>query len=470
MKDAKLLNILKTLSKDEFKDLRRFTQSNYFNTDPNLLLLYDALAKHLHPFNAKGLAKEVLFGKVFQGQAYNDAKWRNLLSKMTKLVEDYLCWLELERDDHLRRKLLIGSYEGRNIDFDEFKRKTEQLLSEMEALPYRDESYYLMKLELERRLYYSANSQGIVMADTMRASLSDLNAFYGLAKSKLLGELNSLQLSWGIVEDERDEKAGCDNLLVQLYSSIVTLYTTEQDEAYFSIKATLSANMHLLRPTEQKHLIKHLLDFVIRQVRVNAVKYLVEVLGIYKLAHAHDLLANNGVISNITFINIVSTAVRVGDFAWAEQFVAENIEKLELGSRWKVVSLGQGFLAFFRKSYHQTIDLLAELEFEDVRFRLLAKSLAVQSYFEVFLMDESYYQFLKYYLQSFEKYIHRHSEIGKSKSVGYIQFLRMVRQLAGAIHDQEFNVGFKQKLLKSLESQKLIVEREWLRDKITQKR
>jgi hypothetical protein len=51
MKNSKLASLLSKLSQKEFKEFGKFVKSSYFNTNSNIIKLYDLIAKYFPDFN-----------------------------------------------------------------------------------------------------------------------------------------------------------------------------------------------------------------------------------------------------------------------------------------------------------------------------------------------------------------------------------------------------------------------------------
>jgi hypothetical protein len=390
---------------------------------------------------------------------------------MTQLLEEYLVCLEWQQDKYLREKLLISAFERRNIDFEEFKKKTGVLIKELDNLPFRDEDYYFSKMEMQRKLYYQSNANGEIETDEIIESvIENLDSFYSLARLKITNEISALKDSKSAsVSKKQAEILDGNNSLLQIYSNIKKLYEQNGEIIYMHTKNLFVESIEMIRPSEQKFVIKFLLGFAIRQVRVDP-KYLREIFNLYKIAHENNLLVINGILTNATFINIVTTASRIGEFDWAELFVDKNQEKIESKTKNEIIALGRGFIAFYKWEFSNVIDLLSNLDFKDILYQLLAKSLSLQAYFELFLKNESYFAFIKTYSQAFEKYLSRNPEIGKKKLNSYISFIRFVKSLAGIIYHKELTEERRLMLLKELERKKEIVERNWLKSKIEENR
>jgi hypothetical protein len=115
MKASKLIALMKSLDAVEFKRLRLFLGSPFYNHDRHVADLYEYLAGHYPAFRSPRLRKETAYPCLFPEQPFDLNRMRKLMSALTGLVEKYLSVLEFERDSFRQKKLLAGAYGRRNL-------------------------------------------------------------------------------------------------------------------------------------------------------------------------------------------------------------------------------------------------------------------------------------------------------------------------------------------------------------------
>ena len=135
MQKSKLLNILRSLSKEEFIQFRKVLQSPFFVSNDIPLKFYDGIRRFYPAFESTLLTKERVFKKVYPDRPYNDAKMRASMLRLTQLLEEYLVWRQVKRNETLFQKKLIKAYSERSL-FDYYKKRRAQLIEKMEAKPY----------------------------------------------------------------------------------------------------------------------------------------------------------------------------------------------------------------------------------------------------------------------------------------------------------------------------------------------
>jgi len=118
MKETKLIDILRTLSEEELKELKKFVASPY-HRKRDLEELFSIL-RPFHPaYDDKKLTKEYVYGKLIPGKKFGDKKSDSLLTSLTSelflLCKDFLIQLEFEKNENFRRYFLLKQLRNRKL-------------------------------------------------------------------------------------------------------------------------------------------------------------------------------------------------------------------------------------------------------------------------------------------------------------------------------------------------------------------
>ncbi|MDQ3021861.1 MAG: hypothetical protein M3R36_15010 [Bacteroidota bacterium] len=90
MKDTKLIQTLKTFTKDENKNFVKFVASPYFNKGRNYIPLLNELQKFYLDFEDERLTSEYLYKKIYPGRKFNKQVMWNQVSQLEKLAIEFL--------------------------------------------------------------------------------------------------------------------------------------------------------------------------------------------------------------------------------------------------------------------------------------------------------------------------------------------------------------------------------------------
>src|SRR5690606_16709325 len=89
MISSKAIDILDTFSDEELKEFGQFIRSPFFNTNKNLVRLFDVVKGALSR-DDPAITEEYVYGEIFPGKKYNYGIFKNLLSEMYVQVCEYL--------------------------------------------------------------------------------------------------------------------------------------------------------------------------------------------------------------------------------------------------------------------------------------------------------------------------------------------------------------------------------------------
>ena len=136
------------------------------------------------------------------------------------------------------------------------------------------------------------------------------------------------------------------------------------------------------------------------------------------------LLLSTGQLNPGFFRNAVMTSLRIGEYAWTENFINKYSEKLPKEFRTNAVTYNLALVYFYQKKYDKVIPLLQSVEYDELVYNLSSKSILIAVYYE---LDED--ESLMSLMDSFKVYITRHKEIANEKRIHYLNLMKYVRKM-----------------------------------------
>lgn len=154
--------------------------------------------------------------------------------------------------------------------------------------------------------------------------------------------------------------------------------------------------------------------------------------------------------------NIVAIALKLQESDWVLAFLKEHRKKIiapNSAEQERFYNFNLACYHFQRKEYDEALALL-KTDFDDDRYRLIARALEIKLYFEKPDKKDKEIDFLESRIAAFETYLSR-NEMPTLDKTGYRNFLKLTKKL------------IKQKRIndKDLEDKDSIAEREWLLEK-----
>ncbi len=228
---------------------------------------------------------------------------------------------------------------------------------------------------------------------------------------------------------------------------------------YRSLKSYLHDFGHRFEPAERRILYSLLKNYCI-ETKINRGKtaYNEELLFIYQTMAEEGLLLQNGQLDAQDYKNIVSVALRVGDFDWAEKFIQTYSDKLPIDNRDNIILYNSALLQFHQGNFEKVVEQLREVETENPTYALGGKLLLLKAYYE--LQDDLVLTPLR---DSFRLYLKQSSSLEPRLKERYLNTLRFVEKL-GALTPGDKKAA--KKLRKKVKKTRQVAERSWILEKL----
>ena len=98
MKNSQLTTVLKTFTKKECREFNKWLASPFFNQRQDVVKMFQYLTASRHLEEGKYLSKERIYKKLFPGEKFDDAKFRQTAHFLFRQVEQFLAYKEIESD------------------------------------------------------------------------------------------------------------------------------------------------------------------------------------------------------------------------------------------------------------------------------------------------------------------------------------------------------------------------------------
>lgn len=462
MKETKLVKLMEALTAAEFKKFRNFLHSDFYNTDDNLRLLYGAMKKHFPAFTSSKLTKEILFEKVFPGSPWQDAKWRNLSSKMVKLIEKFYAILELnEREE---KQLLIKAY-GRRQLYAYFEKECTNFIGALENQERQDVDLYKKRILAKREYYYHILTDKYENLPMLNSLQDDLDTYHQAEKNvfacdEIILKKNRKAI---IAQSQKTERPA----FYTIRKIVHEMLKENSKEAFVKGKLFLAENISKLNINDQRFGLLSLQNFAIGQVNLGLGKeFNPHIIELYKIGLEHKILFEKGVLPSNSFLNIVSTATALKEFEWSKYFIENYSKYLPPPNLQNVKKYALAIWHFQKGEYSLTIDLLSDFSSGTKSRILQAKLMLLRSYFSIFLKQPSYFDFFISYSTSFEKHIGRKGFMSPGRINQYQSISQLLRKIAKLKMAGVWNKKAKKDILELIANQPELITKSWLIEKI----
>lgn len=471
MLGSKSFALLQTFSKVELNRLRRFLRSPWFNDDEDVLRLFELLNEVIRKGDEAMpmLDKAAVWASLFPEKTYDDAALRRLISALTQLALRFL--LEEQRQqDPIANALSMQKV----LDKPELKKHLagveRQVQHTLDQVDGKSPEYYLACFQMHWNRF-SRSAKSVSTADYLEKlypASEFLDIFYVVQKLKMHmawlmfrkvrvvdREFNMPPDFWTQLEDPRYREVP----LVAIYKNAARCVEEPSEEAHFD---ALLRDLERYSPELTKedlrecyHIAQNYCALKINQGRT---EYYAVMFRVFQALIRLDILLENNTLSEGVFKNMVTIALNLGEYGWAEAFIRDYSGYLPSDIRENARTFNLATLYFHQKKHQAVMELLRNVEYSDVVYALGSKLLLLRTYYE---LDEL--MAMDSLMDSFRIYVRRNKLISKDLKREYINFLNYLKKLTSlSVASPQAKAAFKQKVSTS----KNPTTKKWLLEKI----
>lgn len=205
MKNTRLFTVLWTFSRVELNRLRKFVHSPYHNSHPEVRQLFDLIKEFLSQSaenKADRLEKEALFRAIYPLEAYDDLKFRHLVSYLMDIVREYLIAEEFKVNSIGKEPFLIRAYNRRELP-DMVDATFKRAWKGQEKAKIRDHFYHFNNIQIYREAFNLDMQRRENAMPTIQQFARELDLYYIINKLQAACSLLSSaecipeRLKWG---------------------------------------------------------------------------------------------------------------------------------------------------------------------------------------------------------------------------------------------------------------------------------
>lgn len=383
MQNSKLIQVLKTFTKDEWKGYEKLVASPFFNKGRNLMPFVKALKKFYPEFNNLKLTKEYVYTEVYKDRPYNNNTMKAVLSALHEMATEYLfqktinggflqekyLYLSFELDSRFLRNealnFIIESdmlWEKYGIDEHYFRGKTYTEILKMSLLLNNDEQklvtmHTLNKADYSTFYYISSITKAL---KNMIANKFTFNADY--EKSDAYKFLKTIDIDSAIKIFKSKQSEYRSTILVYLYA-LKSLLIPGSEESYMSFRDLFFEGINEFSNNEKYDLFTTLTS-VIQILSIGDYRrFSSELFGLYRLRLEKKAYKHEGskYFPIIIFRSTFHSAVNAGEMKWAVDFTKKYINELNPVYRKSIKYLFEAMILTINNVYEEALGKLKNI-------------------------------------------------------------------------------------------------------------
>ncbi|MGB1204800.1 MAG: hypothetical protein ACPG5B_04080 [Chitinophagales bacterium] len=459
------------MSNIQIKHLEYFVQSPYFNKKEEVLQLFQHIISFKPQYKNKKLDRHFILANLFNNKKYNEKDIGYWTSDLVQIVNDFLTFESLKKEDIMFDNLLLTQYNLLHLD-SSFQTNLKKTKKHFKQKKLRNAQYYYDSFLINRQENAFFDRQKKHRHnESLQKTVDDLDLFYFIEKLKYSCELINRQQ---IVATSYEvhfiqeimhylEKTKYKNEpAIAIYITILKCLLEAEEEIHFAnLKLLLANNYHLFEKTEARDMYMYGINYCVKKINMGAAHYFKELFVIYKTSLEKALLYDGSYLSPWSFKNIVAVAIKNKEYTWLEQFIQSHKKRLAVSFRQNAYSYSMADLFFHQRKYKKAMQELLQVSFDDVFYSTESKVLLMCIYYE---LDEI--EALLALADSFKIYLRRSKLLSDNHIIVYMNFIKLLARLAKA---EKYESKKIKRILERLNSLPKVANKTWLYEKISEK-
>lgn len=458
----KVLQLINNLSTSEKRRVKEAIGSPFFNKNPKIIALWDALNACKDDSAAE--IKAQIHKAIFKKEPYDDLVIRHLLSKLQKVLEEVIGIIQLQNSNQtislaytqwLNEQALTGIHE-------------QQMTSINHNTPSSLDDYYWQYQWMQEQERF-ANKHQVRNSNVVLQQVSNaFDNYFIVHKLKMACAAYSLQtiykqeFSIGFIKEimkDFEAMEPTEPLMLFYYLSLQTLRSPNAEHYFTRLKLALLLPSLPIDKKERMDLFILAQNHCIRKVNSGNEAYFEELFDLYQATLEQELIQHDAVQFPPAFKNIVSVALRLKAFDWVEKFIKTHTDYLEPEYKDDYLNYNLARLHFEQNDYQAAQDYLLKVQYKDFFIGLNARMLLLKTYYELDLYDLALAQ-----IDSFKQYLNRKGIMAYHKQ-NYQNNLKYAKRL---LNLNTYDKARKKVLYDQITGEQTLTEKKWLLEKLVQ--
>ncbi|MCP4440536.1 MAG: hypothetical protein GY810_16445 [Aureispira sp.] len=461
MHKSKLIQTLQAFNSQELELLKKWIYSPVGCQHPETQkLLLNLISKR--KLSDKTANKNLVFRQLYPQKPYDDSKLRTLMNRSLQVLENFVHFSLQKKDAFSKNKALVNFYQSRQLPkyAQQYIQKAQKLQKQQFS---QDSQYYYQQYQLEQEIFdqkgtatrmRQTNLQTIFDHHYIAFALETLrHACTAITHQNLYNSRYKIPLLEQLLNDISHNIAYKDIPAIQLYyHSYMALSYPEKEKHFEELKKLLIHQHNILSESETKSIYVIAINYCVRRLNTGSEHYVQAVFELYEHGLDSSILIEKNILSRFTYKNIVAIALRLKEHQWVDRFIQKYTSYLELDYQENYGYYAKAKLLFSQDDFDATLQLLAQVEFDDIFLNMDAKLMLLKIYYE-----RQYFDSLDALITSFRRFLQRKETIAYLKAI-YENIINLTEKLIKLTPDKASKLALQEEINTTTP----LTERPWL--------
>jgi hypothetical protein len=481
--NIKLIQVLKSFSREEFKEFEKFAASPYFSKGRNLMPLLKELKKFYPEFNQKNFVRENIASRIGkQGKNAGRDSLKTQVSCLYKMACEYMTVQALKTLPGIESFLFVNTCKQKKLYGIAEKAAGEKIHkiknTDIDWRHYLNYYYLMVELvnisfiqdkplkafERFNNLSETVLHQFLCLASRPIFNLTYFKRVYNKQDGgNLLLHLFNKAVWDNILEATKLKNDVYSKASVVYLSFILMTLNPDNEEYYSRFKKYLFNNIEIFSEYEKSGFFQFLgirTDYLMKEKEFR--KYAQEAFEIinFRLSrNLHKQYASAPYTAG-EYFSAFYTGFAVNDIKWMEEFIKKYSYELPAEHRQPVSKLSRAFLQFAKEDYPGALGTISTTKGLPFILNYELKRLQLMSFYEAGMISEAFYG-----LDAFKNYLKSNKNVAQDFMESHMNFIMFYQQiLKYKLKEEDFELA---KLKNEIENSDT-GNKDWLLKKIEQ--
>ncbi len=485
MQNSKLIKVLKTFSKQEWKNFEKFVTSPYYNKGRNYKPLLRELKKFYPEFDSLKLTSELLYLKLYPGKRHNRNVIKTLFTGLYRIAEEFLIQENLKQNSESKQPILIRELSDRGL-----KSEVENIINKINKhYISKEKSWddYRKKHILFEEIYdhYFLNDERIKLGDLrekynmfalkhMLLELIITEKERGAQKSFIKDNFRKSTLgkaiayiNYGKIIKELEKNNPEDTFILSIYYYfLISVKYPNNDSYYFKAKSLAEEHYEKMDNDMRKRCYINLENICAEKLYSESYEWNTEIFALYEKILNDKLyfpLSGRGAFfGNRLFRNIVSVSLSLKKNEWTEKFIAEYIDDTNPKFRENLLNNSLAKIEFNKRNYDKALMHAGKIEQKQIIYKIDSRNITAKIYYET-----NSYEHLYSLLDSYKHLLNNTNINNKILINRHLNFIKYLTKIV-KIKLGDSGISNLHELKSTLNKTKHLNNKIWLLEKIAE--
>lgn len=444
MADNNLILILKTLNKKELKELGLFIDSPFYNTNKNVIKLYELICKG-DLLNSGKIDLHNCHKKIYRNKPFKEENMKTLIHLLTKLAEKYLSYTEYVRSPGEEKLKLMRAFDTRNIEklYKKLEISEGEELSKISSMNlnilYRKMWYEKAKIDyystraIEKELHQAEiKLSEITIAVFFVEMFRQFNMFWRLDYIDYEIESEFVTPVMKSIDIDKLDIMLRDGAFkyYPLFEAYYYLYRSiDEDEDKSNnflgkFKAILRDKNSPIEKSEQFVLSTIMVNFIHYLYMKDFKKYERSLFEAFKILLSLYKYSGEKYLRLTIFTNMLRFGIQLKEYEWSRDFILNFSPLLEENQRLNMFNYGWCFLSFALKDYEKALEYESKIDYSTMQMKYYMRDVRLCSLYEL-----GEYESALNLVDSYRHFIRKEKNFKGEMKKGYKEFVEHVNDL-----------------------------------------